>query len=88
MTKRWADAVYFTFRAMFCWLHKLVETSIKTLQNEKQIEAPSLQMATIKFTKNGDLVKTEYLVMLQPKNGGTTFTFSYKLNGDLIKMDY
>ncbi len=69
-------------------LGELVETSIKTLQNKKQIEDPSLHMAAIKFPKNGDIVKTEYLVMLQPKNGGTTFTFQYKLNGDLIKMDY
>jgi len=27
-------------------------------------------------------------VMLNPENGGTTFTFRYKLNGDFIEMDY
>jgi len=35
-------------------------------------------MAAISFPENGDIVKTEYLVMLQPENGGTTFTFQYK----------
>ncbi len=69
-------------------LGELVQASIETLKNEKDIKNPTLQMAAIKFPKNGDVAKTEYLIMLQPENGGTTFSFQYKLNGDLIKMDY
>ena len=69
-------------------LGDLVERSSKQLTAEKNLENPSLHMATIKFPKNGDVSKTEYLVMLQPEHGGTTFTFRYALNGDFIEMDY
>lgn len=69
-------------------LGELVEKSSIQLTTEKNIENPLLYMAFVKFPKNGDISKTEYLVMLKPETGGTTFTFSYKLNGDLIKMDY
>lgn len=69
-------------------LGELVEVSNKKLTTEKNIEKPVLSMAHIKFPKNGDTAKTEYIVMLTPENGGTTFTFRYKLNGDFIEMDY
>lgn len=69
-------------------LGKLVETSIEKLTSEKGLNNPVLQMAYIKFPKNGDTVKTEYVISLTPENGGTTFTFRYKLNGELIEMDY
>ena len=45
-------------------------------------------MAFIKFPKNGDISKTEYTVRLEPKNGGTSFTFRYDLQGNFIEMDY
>ena len=45
-------------------------------------------MASVKFPKNGSISKTEYMVMLTPKNEGKTFVFRYKLNGDFIEMDY
>jgi len=66
----------------------LVEKSVEQLKSEKKLDNPTLEMAFVKFPKNGDISKTEYYVMLQPENGGTTFTFRYKLNGELIKMDY
>ncbi|MEE3999196.1 hypothetical protein V1T75_02510 [Tenacibaculum sp. FZY0031] len=69
-------------------LGELVEKSSTQLTAEKSIENPVLNMAYIKFPKNGDVTKTEYVVMLNPENGGTTFTFRYKLNGDFIEMDY
>ncbi len=69
-------------------LGELVEKSSLKLKTEKNIENALLHMALVKFPKNGDIVKTEYTVMLKPENEGTTFTFRYKLNGDLIKMDY
>ena len=47
-----------------------------------------LSTAFIKFPKNGDISKTEYNINLKPENGGTTFRFNYKLNEELIKMDY
>ena len=69
-------------------LGELVEKSSKHLTNEKDIENPALEMAFIKFPKNGDVSKAEYNVNLKPENGGTTFRFNYKLNGDLIEKDY
>ena len=69
-------------------LGELVEKSSKQLKEEKSIENPTLSMAYIKFPKNGDVSKTEYVVQLKPENGGNTFTFRYELNGNFIEMDY
>jgi len=69
-------------------LGALVEKSKEQLTSEKAIENPKLSTAAIKFPKNGDIAKTEYAVSLQPENGGTTFSFYYSLNGELINMDY
>lgn len=69
-------------------LGELVEKSNKQLTEEKNIETSMLDIAFVKFPKNGDISKTEYCVKLKPEQGGTSFTFYYKLNGDLIKMDY
>ncbi|MEE9363104.1 MAG: hypothetical protein V3U92_10955 [Cellulophaga sp.] len=69
-------------------LGELVEKSSKQLKTEKNLDNVALHMALVKFPKNGDVSKTEYTVMLKPENGGTTFTFLYKLNGELIKMNY
>jgi len=69
-------------------LGELVELSSKKLTIEKNIDNPVLDMAFIKFPKNGDMKKVEYIISLQPEKGGTTFSFYYTLNGDLIKMDY
>mgnify|MGYP001803236735 CR=1 FL=1 len=69
-------------------LGELVEISSEKLKAEKDIENPAFHMAYINFPDNGDISKAEYDVLLKPGNGGTTFTFSYKLNGDFIKMNY
>ncbi|NRD20039.1 hypothetical protein HNV08_08260 [Winogradskyella eckloniae] len=69
-------------------LGALAEKSSEKLTADKKVEHPTLSMAFVKFPKNGDVSKTEYTVMLQPEHGGTTFTFRYDLNGELIKMDY
>lgn len=69
-------------------LGELTEKSRNQLSSEKDIENPALKMAFVKFPKNGDISNAEYHVMLEPENGGTTFSFRYTLNGDLIKMHY
>ncbi|WP_074407313.1 MULTISPECIES: hypothetical protein [Aquimarina] len=69
-------------------LGELVEKSSVQLKTEKSIKNPVLHIAFIKFPENGDITKAEYVVMLKPESGGTTFTFNYKLDGNLIEMDY
>lgn len=69
-------------------LGELVEKSITELKAKKNIENPILSIAFVKFPKNGDVSKAEYAVRLEPENGGTSFSFYYTLNGELIKMDY
>lgn len=66
----------------------LVEQSVQKLKDEKNLKNPILSMASIQFPDNGDVSKAEYLVNLQPENGGTTFSFYYTLSGELVKMDY
>jgi len=66
----------------------LVEKSIEQLKAEKSIEKPVLEMAFVSYPDNGDISKAKYVVMLEPENGGTSFTFFYKLSGEFIEMDY
>lgn len=69
-------------------LGELVEKSKAQLTEEKELKNPRLHMAFVKYPDTGEASKAEYLVMLQPETGGTTFTYSYKLDGELIGMDY
>lgn len=69
-------------------LSELVEQSKKNLTAEKDLSNPRLHMAMVKYPDTGEEKKAEYIVMLQPETGGTTFTYSYQLNGELIGMDY
>jgi hypothetical protein len=66
----------------------LVEESMKSLTAEKQIENPTLSLAYIKFPDNGDISKAQYVVQLEPENGGTSFSYFYELSGDFIEMNY
>lgn len=66
----------------------LVEKSSEKLTTEKNIDNPTLKMAFVKFPKNGDNSKAEYVVNLEPENGGTKFSFYYQLDGELINMNY
>ncbi|MEO9894684.1 hypothetical protein, partial [Aurantibacter sp.] len=66
----------------------LVEKSIQQLKDEKNIENPILSIASINFPDNGDISKAKYWIKLEPENGGTSFSFYYKLDGAFIKMDY
>lgn len=66
----------------------LVEESKEQLKAEKNLENPVLYNAMISYPKNGDIADAQYNISLKPENGGTTFRFYYKLNGDLIKMNY
>ena len=69
-------------------LGELVEESITKLKADKNIESPALSLAYVKFPDNGDVSKAEYVVQLEPVNGGTSFSYSYKLDGELVKLNY
>lgn len=69
-------------------LGELVENSKVQLTKEKNIENPKLHIASVKFPNNGDVSKAQYVVMLQPENGGTTFSFFYTLTGELTDFNY
>lgn len=69
-------------------LGELIEKSIQQLKDEKDLKNPILSLASIKFPDNGDISKAKYLIKLEPENGGTSFSFYYTLEGDLIEMNY
>lgn len=69
-------------------LGELVEKSQKHLAKEKDIKNSVLSLASIKFPDDGDISKAEYLVQLEPENGGSSFNYSYTLDGTLIEMNY
>lgn len=69
-------------------LGELVEKSMKQLKTEKDLKNPKLSTAFVKLPRNGDASQAEYCVTLEPEHGGTSFSFYYKLDGELIKMDY
>lgn len=69
-------------------LGELVESSIKKLKDEKDIDAAVLSIASISAPDDGNKSKTNYFIQLKPKNGGTTFSFIYNLDGKLEKFDY
>ena len=69
-------------------LGELVEQSKAKLTKEKNLENPTLSIASVIFPDNGDLSKAKYSISLKPENGGTTFSFFYTLTGELEKMDY
>ncbi|WP_160112062.1 hypothetical protein [Aquimarina sp. AU58] len=69
-------------------LGELVESSIKKLKEEKDIDAAVLNIASIMAPNDGDKLKMNYFIQLKPENGGTDFTFVYNLDGTLEKFDY
>jgi len=69
-------------------LGDLVQQSRQKLTEDKSIDNPAFKMAMVKFPKNGDIKRAEYVVKLEPEHGGTSFNFYYTLNGDLINMNY
>jgi hypothetical protein len=69
-------------------LGELVENSIKKLKDEKDIDAAVLSIASISVPDDGNKSKMNYFIQLKPKNGGTTFSFTYSLDGKLERFDY
>lgn len=67
---------------------ELVEKAKAHLMTEKKLDNSRLSLASIKYPDNGDRSKAEYYISLEPESGGTSFSFSYTLSGELIGMDY
>lgn len=66
---------------------KIIEDAKATLKKEKEVDA-KVEDLIVNAPNNGDFDTMEYLLTLEPISGGTSFNFSYTLNGELIKYDY
>lgn len=68
-------------------LYELVEQSKKKITEEKTIPNPTLHMAFIRYPDTGEASQAQYVVIMQPENGGTSITHSYTLDGVLIETE-
>ena len=66
---------------------KLVEESKQRLKDEKGIKGV-LELVSINAPDDADKSKMEYRILVQPEHGGTTFTFTYTLEGQFVEMSY
>lgn len=66
----------------------LIEKSAAQLSEEKNIENPTLSIASVYYPDNGDISKARFQFSLEPENGGTSFSYFYKFNGEFIEMNY
>jgi hypothetical protein len=69
-------------------LGSLVEQASQKLKDDKGLKNPTLSIAALNFPNNGNASQAQYAIILKPEHGGTSFQFYYKLNGELIDMDY
>ena len=59
----------------------------KRLKEEKDI-TPKVKLISVNAPNDGNFDRMAYMIILEPENGGTSFSFRYKLNGEFIDMDY
>lgn len=69
-------------------LGELTEKAIAKLKADKGLENPVLSLATVRYPDNGDINEADYLITLEPENGGTSFSFFYTLDGEFVEMNY
>ena len=69
-------------------LGELVEKSKADLTKEKNIQNPHLNLANVTYPNTGDASKLQYVINLEPENGGTSFSYIYSMDGELIDMNY
>ena len=69
-------------------LGELVEQSMEHLEAEKDLKNPSFSMAYVNYPDNGDVTEARYIITLEPEHGGTSFSYTYKLDGEFLGMDY
>ncbi|RZS90699.1 hypothetical protein [Aquimarina brevivitae] len=68
-------------------LEELIAASVKKLKDEKNIDGV-LHMASIFNPENGNNKELKYQITLKPQTGGTSFDFTYGLDGGLEDFDY
>jgi hypothetical protein len=66
----------------------LIEQSKKKLLDEKKLAETVLKMITIQVPDNGEKTTTTIYILLEPKTGGTQFSFVYDLSGKLVSFNY
>lgn len=71
----------------FALLGKLVEQSKEKLTKEKNIETVTRKIF-INAPDDGDFEDMTYYIINEPKSGGTSFSFHYKMDGTLEDFSY
>jgi len=69
-------------------LSELVDTSKKKLADEKDLADAHLKLAVLNVPNRGTKADMKYNIVLEPKNGGTSFNFTYTLDGTLDNFSY
>jgi|GEM_PF-444843 len=64
----------------------MIEASKKKLADEKKIENTIATIVAVQMPKEGG--QPTVFISLEPKNGGTKFSFIYDLEGNLKNFDY
>jgi hypothetical protein len=85
------DAKEFMFQLgdQFCLkkVGELVAASAKKLADEKKLEDAVVTSALLS-THDKPISEANIIIFMQPKNGGTNFTFIYGLDGNLNTFNY
>ncbi|SDD85293.1 hypothetical protein [Riemerella columbipharyngis] len=69
-------------------LGKLVDEAKQKVISEKNIKEVNVKMVSFSAPDDGDFSHAQYYIIIEPKQGGTDFKFSYNLDGTLAKFDY
>lgn len=68
-------------------LEQSIEKAKSHLAKEKGIEKAVLAIAAIKYPEVAEGAEAEFTINLQPEAGGSSFAFSYDVDGELIEMN-
>lgn len=67
---------------------ELVELSLLKIQEEEQIKDAVAKTVTLNAPDDTTSDETQIFIDIEPRSGGTSFTFFYDLDGALIAFDY
>ncbi|MGD1840992.1 MAG: hypothetical protein ACFB0B_08870 [Thermonemataceae bacterium] len=69
-------------------LQEMINHAKTHLTKEKNIENPFVTSLSISTPNRAPKNESQFLIFLQPENGGTSFNLSYTLEGEFKEMDY